>query len=422
MSCQRLATTLLMSAVLLGTPSAAKAQLKAAPGDWPGWRGPDRTDVSTETGLLQEWPAGGPKLVWKATGLGGGFTTPSIAGGRIYLMGSKGREEYVMALDAKDGKHLWSTKVGAVGLNRGPQNPGPRSTPIVDGDFVYTLGSDGDLVCVTRAKGKTVWHKHLVQDFGGKPGNWAYAESPLIDGDVLVCTPGGSSATLVALDKKTAELIWKAQVPGRNAAGYASAIVAQVGGVKQYIQFLAGGVVGISAKDGKFLWSYNKTAGRGTVCSTPIFHDQCVFTASGYNVGGGLVKLTADGNDVAAEEVYFTKAMVNHHGGIVLVDGYLYGTNNATLLCLDFKTGKTKWQDRSVGKGSLTYADGRLYVRGERGGVALVEATPDGYKEKGRFNPPNRSSKPAWPHPVVAGGRMYLRDGDVLLCYDVKAN
>jgi len=421
MSCRRVAT-LLISALLLGTPASAWGQLKAAPGDWPGWRGPDRTDVSTETGLLPEWPAGGPKRVWKATGLGGGFTTPSVASGRIYLMGSKDHAEYVLALDAKDGKPVWSTKVGAVGVNRGPQNPGPRATPTVDGDFVYTLGSDGDLVCVTRTEGKTIWHRHLEKDFGGKRGSWAYAESPLIDGDVLVCTPGGPSATLVALNKRNGAVIWKAQVPGRNTAGYASAIVAQVDGVKQYVQFLAGGVVGISAKDGKFLWIDKRTAGRGVTCSTPIFHDRCVFSASGYNLGGGLVKLRAHGDGVTAEEVYFTKAMVNHHGGMVLVDGYLYGTNNTSLLCLDFKTGTTKWQSRSVGKGSLTYADGRLYVRGERGAVALVEATPTGYKERGRFNQPDRSFKPAWPHPVVAGGRLYLRDGDTLLCYDVKVN
>jgi outer membrane protein assembly factor BamB len=409
-----------LALLALGTPAPARAQLKAGPGDWPGWRGPDRTGVSTETGLLPKWPEGGPKLLWKATGLGGGFSTPSVAAGRIYLMGSKDREEYAIALDEGD-KQLWSTKIGPVGKDGPPSYPGPRSTPTVDGDRVYVLGSAGDLACLDL-DGKVLWHKNLIRDLGGTVGRWAYAESPLIDGDVLVCTPGGPTDSLAALKKQTGEVLWKARVPNGGEAAYASAIVADAGGVKQYIQFLRNGVAGVAARDGKFLWQYRKIA-TPTNCSTPIFHDGYVFESGAGPGGGGcsLLQLAGDNSDGSAKQVYYNTHLANHHGGVVLVDGSVYGTTQTGLVCLDFKTGEVKWQDRSVGKGSVTAADGHLYVRGENGAVALVEATPSGYKETGRFNQPDRSRQPAWPYPVVAGGRLYLRDGDVLLCYDVKA-
>jgi outer membrane protein assembly factor BamB len=429
----RTRTTLpLLAALLLGP-----AWLSA--GDWPGWRGPDRTGVSAETGLLKAWPDGGPPLAWKATGLGGGFSTPSVARGRIYLLGSRANREYLIALAESDGKEVWAAELGAVGRDGPPSYPGPRSTPTVDGDRVYALGSDGDLVCVDTA-GKPVWRKNLGKDLNGVRGRWAYAESPLIDGDVLVCTPGGPKATLAALNKKTGEVIWKATVPGGdsgggggrgprqppNAAAYASPIVAEVGGVKQYVQFLGGYLVGVSARDGKLLWRYDKITGI-TNCATPIFHDGCVFVsaASGRGpsttTGGALVRLTAEGGGVTAKEVYRNKDLANHHGGVVLVGGHLYGTNATSLVCVDFQTGKTLWQNRSVGKGSVTAADGRLFVRGEEGPVAVVEASPAGYKEAGRLKQPERSGEKAWPHPVIANGRLYLRDQGVLLCYDVKA-
>ena len=412
-----LATTSLGSAVALAADSAPVAS-----GDWPGWRGPERTGVSRETGLLRQWPPGGPKLLWKAKGLGGGYSTPSIAGGRLFVMGSRGDDEYVMALDLKDGRQLWSTRAGLVGENRGPNYPGPRSTPSIDGDLLYTIGSDGDLVCAETATGKIVWQKHLENDFKGNRNLWAYTESPLIDGDTLVCSPGGATATLVALDKKTGAVRWRTQKEDYNISGYASAIVAEVGGVKQYIQFLGAGLIGVSAKDGKELWFYRGNLG-GQSCATPIFHDGYVFSsAPGVEGAGGdaLLRLTGDRAQVRAEQVYLVRTILNHHGGVIRVGDYLYGTSGIALLCMDFKTGAAKWRDRCVGKGSLVVADGHLYVRGERGEIALVEAVPEGYKEKGRFRQPDRSGFPAFCHPVVAGGRLYLRDEDVLLCYDVK--
>jgi outer membrane protein assembly factor BamB len=425
------------------------AQLKSAPGDWPGWRGPDRTGLSPETGLLKQWPKGGPPLAWKITGLGTGYSTPALAGGRIYVLGTKGNIEHVFALDVKDGKQVWTGKVGQ--MSRGGNFPGPRSTPTVDGDHVYALGSDGKLVCLTVASGDLVWSKDLRADFQGRTGFWDYSESPLIDGDVLVCTPGGESATMVALNKKDGKVIWKAPVtglvmkarpnpfakgkggkskggkgkmfgggpPSYSQVGHSSVVAADIGGVHQYVQFLCGGVVGIAAKDGKLLWHYDDPASQ-TNCSTPLVHGDAVFAASGYGTGGGRANIKVSDGTFKSEPAFFVKSLQNHHGGMVLVGDHVYGTGAAALLCVSFKDGEVAWQERGVGKGSVCFADGHIYHRGENGGVALVEATPAGYKEKGRFMQPDRSEKKAWPHPVVAGGKLYLRDWDALFCYDVK--
>jgi outer membrane protein assembly factor BamB len=424
--------TMLILAAVVALPGAAQAQLKASVGDWPGWMGKDRTGVSLETGLLKQWPKAGPKLLWKVTDIGEGYSTPSIASGKLYLMSNRGLDdEFAIARSVKDGSKIWQRRIGKVGRNRSPANyPGSRSTPTVDRDAVYVLGSDGDLACLGAAKGEVRWQKNLSVDFDGKPGMWAYAESPLIDGDVLICTPGGDTATLVAFNKINGEVIWKAAVPGKamgeglqsNTAAYASAIVATVGGIKQYIQVLTGGMVGIAANDGKLLWRYDKLTG-STMCNTPLFHDGYVLlsalTPSG-SAGSALVQLTATDEGVTAKEVYHTRLLAAHHGGVVRVGDVVYGTNQRDLVCIDFKSGETKWQNPCVGKGSIAAADGRLYVRSEKGPVALVAATPDAYKELGRFDQPDRSAKNAWPHPVIAGSRLYLRDQNLLLCYDVK--
>jgi outer membrane protein assembly factor BamB len=391
----------------------------AGAADWPGWRGADRTAVSPETGLLKEWPAGGPKLLWKVTGLGGGYSSPAVVGDRIYTMGTRGKDEFALALDA-GGKPIWETKVGPIGKGGPPgaAYPGPRATPTVDGDRLFVLGSEGDLACLDTA-GKVQWQRNLAKDFGGKHGIWYYSESPLIDGDVLVCTPGGPKASLAALNKKTGDVIWTAEVPEGGEAAYASPVIAEAGGVKQYVQFLRNGVAGVAAKDGKFLWLFGREP-TTTNCSTPIVRDGYVFESHAGPGGNGcaLLKLTPDAPGY--QEVYFKKkALDNHHGGVVLVGDHVYGTTSQVLACVELKTGEQKWSDRSVGKGSIAAADGMLYVRGEKGTVALVEATPAGYKERGRFDQPDRSKWPAWPHPVIAHGKLYLRDDDVLLCYDV---
>ena len=353
------------------------SSLPALAVDWPAWRGPERTGVSRETGLLAEWPADGPKLVWQVKNIDDGYSTPAVVGNRLYLMSNQGMDnEFVQALSADDGQQIWATRVGNVGPNQGPQYPGSRSTPTVDGDVLYALGSDGDLACLEISGGKIRWQKNLRSDFGGTPGMWAYAESPLIDGNTLVCTPGGKEATIVALDKKTGDVIWKSALEEGDQAAYASAIKVEAGGVKQYVQFLQKGLVGVDAKTGKFLWRYDKTAkGSPANIPTPVAADEFVYSAAGKS-GGGLVKLQVGGDGIEASEVYFAPKLPTSIGGAVKVGGNLYGSNSGGLMCVDFATGDVKWLDKSVGPASVCYADGRLYVHGEKNGdVALVEAT-----------------------------------------------
>jgi outer membrane protein assembly factor BamB len=416
----------LLAACDVSSPAVPAAEIdgKPRPFDWPQWQGPERTGVSHETGLLQEWPKGGPPLAWTAKKLGGGYSTPSVAAGRVFGMSYRGKEEGVWALDEATGKPLWWARIADASKDIGYKE-GSRCTPTADGELLYALGTAGDLVCLQVADGKEVWHKNLGRDFGGHVmSSWGYCESPLIDGDKLICTPGGKEATVLALNKKDGAVLWKAPVPGGDGAGYASPILIDTAGHKQYVHFLKGGLVGIDADKGSFLWRYGKCANITANCSTAVYADGQVFGASNYGTGGGLVSLSRDDQGgVKADEVYFTKKMQNHHGGMVLLDGYLYGANNSKLTCLEFKTGKVMWGDSgpTAGKGSVSLADGRLYYRDEGGRVLLVEASPKGYVEHGKFDQPERSKHSAWPHPVIANGKLYLRDQDVLLCYDVKA-
>ncbi len=622
--------------------------------DWPQWQGPDRNGISRETGLLEEWAKDGPPLAWRTEELGGGYSAPSIASGRIFGMSNRGNDEVVWALNEKDGKELWVTRLGpAVTGGRRQGSEGPGCTPTVDGDRLYVLGMGGALACLRVNDGKVVWQKSLTGDFGGVLPAWRYNESPLVDGNKVICTPGAPDATLVALDKATGELLWKGTlsdggeqtrsegqstavrstgreegratretpdpsgakpvtlipagsewkyldtgkapgsdwttakfnddawrqgpaqlgygdgdektrlnddrdnyptyyfrksfevndpsklkplvlrlirddgavvylngrevvrdnmpdgpvkhdtyasgptfvenefyvhdlqpdrlVAGRNViavevhqsgadssdvsfdlelrekiagdivgaprvqgrrgfgrgggfgrrggsgAGYSSAIAIDFEGERQYVQLTATTLAGFAATDGRLLWRYDRPANPNRInCSTPIYHDGLVFAASAYGAGGGAVKLSKDaGGAVKAEEVYFTPRMQNHHGGMIVVDGCLYGANGGNsggiLTCLDFKTGDVMWRDRRGPKGSLAMADGRLYLRAEDGTVVLVEPNRQEYVERGRFEQPDRTRSPAWTHPVIANGKLYVRDQDLLLCYDVKA-
>jgi alcohol dehydrogenase (cytochrome c) len=560
--------------------------------DWPQWQGPERNAVSKETGLLQEWPKNGPPLAWKVTGLGGGYNSPAIAAGRIYGMSFRGDDEVVWSRNETDGKQVWEAKLGPAqreGLPQGSEGPG--CTPTVDGDRLYVIGAGGALACVQIADGKIVWQKNLIKDFKGRAPMWRYNESPLIDGDKLVCTPGGEDGTVIALNKATGDVVWKCQVPdpagsgemaqgrpggpggnrmpsairfmpalvaldadkngeistaeidaaptalatldknkdgklseeelspqfpgrpgqekgdqkkgqggkrgpggnmfrmvpahaaldtdrsndlnaaeiknaavalksldknsdgkltdeemrpqfgggqggrggGRggfggpqSGAGYSSAIAIDFEGQRQYVQLTAKTLVGVSAADGKLLWRYDRAANRmGINCSTPLYHDGVVFASSAYGSGGGAVKLIKEsGGAIKAEEVYFSNRMQNHHGGMIVVDGALYGASGGNeggmLACLDFKTGELLWRDRKGPKGSVAFADGRLYLRSEDEDIVLVEPNREKYVERGRFKQPDRSESPAWAHPVVANGKLYIRDQDLLLCYDLK--
>ena len=389
--------------------------------DWPQWRGPQRDGKSAEKALLNEWPAGGPKLVWQTNDLGNGYSTPSASAGRLFVICNKDNEnEMVICLSLTDGKQLWSTRIGSVGKNNGPQYPGTRSTPTVDGDSVYALASDGSLACLDSKSGKIKWSKSLPGDFGGKPGAWAYTESPLIDGDVLVCSPGGATATVVALKKSDASIVWKAPLPEADDASYSSPVISTIDGVKQYVLFLSKGAVGLNAATGQPLWRYSKTSDAQANVQTPVARDGFVYTAAS-RVGGGLVKVS--GSQSTPKEMYFAKTMPSGMGGSVLVDGNLFGSAGPTIMCIDYATGATKWQERSIGASSFCYADGKLYLHGENNEVAMIASSGDGYKELGRFTPPgapDRGRAKAWTHPIIVDGKLIFRDVGSIWCYDIQ--
>jgi outer membrane protein assembly factor BamB len=404
-----IASVIVVGAVTLDGQSAST--------DWPQWRGPDRTGVSKETGLLAQWPRSGPPLVWSAAMLGAGYGSVAVQGDRVYVQGMRNRQSVVTTLNRVDGKVLWTRTLGAaLEESRGP---GPRSTPTLDGDRLYVLTENGDLACLRAADGTVVWQKNILKEFGGRNISWLISESPLVDSNVVVVTPGGRGAGMVALDKMTGKTVWVSKDLSDD-AGYASPIVADVGGVRTIMTFTADAGVGVRASDGKLMWR-NTSAANGTAnIATPVYSDGRVFFTSSYGTGAALIGLKASGNEVRAQEIYFTRDMKNHHGGVVLVNGYIYGFNDSILTCLEFNSGKMVWRDRSVGKGAVTFADGHLYILSENNVVGLVEATPAGYREKGRFSIADQGW-PSWAHPVVSGGRLYIRNQGTLTSYDVRA-
>jgi outer membrane protein assembly factor BamB len=418
-----------LSLALLALPLLARGD------DWPQWRGPNRDGISKEKGLLKEWPEKGPELAWTSAEAGTGYSAPAVVGDRVYVLGARKGDEYVIALDGANGKELWSTKIGPVYNFEGNSwVNGPNTTPAVDGDYLYAVGSQGTIVCVNVKGKKEVWRKDMVKALGGKvndvqiKGNdmgWGYAGSPLVDGKQVVCTPGGPKGLLAALDKTNGELIWQSkEVP--EGATYSSPIAAEVGGARQYIAMTPDGAVGVDAKTGDQLWRYKRAKYDDIVAPTPVYHDNHVFITSWKN-GPDLIKLEVADKKFTATKVYANNKLCNETGGVVLVDGYIYGAHLDTAWkCMDFKTGAEKWATRDVAAASVTCADGKLYcLTEEEGDVVLVEATPKEYKEVSRFMLPAQSKlrKPngkVWTHPVVANGRLYLRDQELLFCYKVK--
>jgi outer membrane protein assembly factor BamB len=382
----------------------------AAAADWPQWRGPNRDGISTEAGLLDSWPAGGPPLVWKTQGLGEGYSSPAVAGGKLFLQGQQGNEEYVLALDAKTGKQIWRTHTG-IPFNES-RGHGPRSTPTVDGAHVYALAADGMLVCLDAATGKTLWGYNVVDHFRGHVPHWGISESPLVDGDRVIVTPGGRGAAVVALDKMTGKVVWQSQ---DDAAGYSSAMLYDAGGSRRLVVFTANSAMGLDVETGKLLWRYERVANGVANIATPIVHGGEIFLSSDYGTGCVLLKTKATGD---ASEVYFNKDMRNHYSTSILVGDYLYGFSSSILTAMKFETGEVAWKDRSVGKGSLVYADHKLYALGEDGVVGLIEATPGSYHEISRFEIA-KGGYPTWSQPVIANGKLYLRDQDNLFCYNI---
>ncbi|MDX1944424.1 MAG: PQQ-binding-like beta-propeller repeat protein [Pirellulaceae bacterium] len=390
--------------------------------DWPQWRGPNRDDVSTETGLQSEWAANGPSRLWLSKDVGIGYSGFSVVGDTLYTMGAKADGEHLIAVNVADGTTKWSTLLAPLYINR--WGDGPRCTPTIDGERVFTLSGKGILACVNRADGLVIWKVDL-KDFGGSPPNWGYCESVLIDGEKCLCTPGNKEGAILALDKRSGEKIWQSK-DFTDGAQYASIIVAEHGGKRQYIQLTQKNFVGIDAATGDVLWTA-PFDGRTAVIPTPIYHDGCVYVASGYGAGCKMIRLSSSNE---AEEVYVNKNMTNHHGGVVLVGDHLYGYSDGKgWICQNFQTGEIVWSEKNkLGKGSLTCAGGKLYCYDERKGeVVLIDATPAGWQEHGRFkiDPQTTLRSPSggiWTHPVVANGKLFLRDQDLLACYDIKAN
>jgi outer membrane protein assembly factor BamB len=409
----------LRSSLALACVVAAAIALNAqsAAVDWPQWRGPDRTGISKETGLLAQWPRSGPSVVWSAAMLGAGYGSVAVHGDRVYLQGMRNRQSVVSTLNRADGKPVWVRILGPAGDN--DRGPGPRSTPTVDGDRVYALSETGDLACLRASDGTVVWQRNVLKEFRGDNPYWLLSESPLVDGNLVIVTPGGRGAGMVALDKMSGKTVWQSKELN-DGAGYASPIVADVGGVRTIMTFTADAGVGVRASDGKLMWRNSQAANGTANIATPVYSDGKVFFTSSYGTGASLLGLKAAGGEVRAQEIYFTRDMKNHHGGVVLVNGHIYGYNDSILTCLEFASGKMLWRDRSVGKGAVTYADGHLYILSENNVVGLVEATPAGYKEKGRFNITDQGW-PSWSHPVVSGGRLYIRNQGTLTSYDVRA-
>lgn len=416
----------------------------AVAADWPQYRGPNRDGVSRETGLLQTWPPGGPRLLWTYADAGVGYAGPAVVGDRLYTAGGRGDSEYVIALDLKGAggapKELWAVKIGPLFTWKGNSwNAGPNVAPTVDGESVYALGGFGDLVCVEAATGQEKWRVNLPRDLGGAvnpiggglddptPLGWGYASAPLIDGDKLICVPGGKRGLFAALDKKTGKVLWRS-TDVTDQASYSSPLVAEIGGTRQYIQATNTGIVGVSAADGKLLWAYKRAAAYDdVVIATPVVKDDMVYASVGFGEGCDLIRVAAKGGQFAVEKLYSTKDVQSRDGGVVLVGDHLYGhSEKGGWVCQEFKTGKVVWSEPGIGRGSVTAADGRLYCVAEKGGtVALVEPNLDGWKEAGKFKLPRESKlrKPSgglWTHPVVANGRLYVRDQELLFCFDIK--
>ncbi|WP_309718686.1 PQQ-binding-like beta-propeller repeat protein [Armatimonas sp.] len=395
--------------------------------DWAQWRGPKRDGHSQETGLLKEWKPAGPTLLWQLKDIGSGYSTPAVVGNTLYVLSNEGMEsEFVRAYSVLNGKRLWSTRIGKVGNpDQQPSYPGARSTPTVEGKRLYALGSDGDLVCLDTQTGKPLWKKSLRMDFEGKPGIWAYAESPLVDGNKVIVAPGGASATIIALEKTTGALVWKSALPEGDAASYASAVVMEVGGVRQYVEFLSLGLVGVDAATGKLLWRYDKTRAKdyGVNAPTPIVSGDLIYSAAG--AGGGVARIKASAGSYEVETLYNKLKVPNALGGSVKVGDYLYGNNDSAIfMCLEYASGRLVWDKRLPSGASVAYADGHFYLRGGDSTMALAEATPAGYKEKGRFTPPAlppRGKPGAWAYPVISQGRLYLREENCLWTYDIRA-
>jgi outer membrane protein assembly factor BamB len=393
--------------LLLATALSGAAQNST----WSQWRGPNRDGKSTETGLLKDWPAEGPARIWRATGVGIGYSSFSVADGKLFTLGARGSIEFVIALDEATGAKHWETANGSLFSN--DRGDGPRGTPTVDGDRLYAFGGSGDLSCLAIDTGTVIWKRNVLKDFKGANPYWGLSESPLVLEDRVLVNAGGPNASIVAFNKTTGDVIWKSE---SDPAGYSSGVLARVGAVTQAVFMTERRALGVDVRDGTLLWSYDGANNRTANIATPVVSGNRVFVSSAYGTGGALLELSPTG----AKEVYSTRDMMNHHASSVLVGDHLYGFSNSILTAMGFDDGKVAWQNRSVGKGSAIYAEGRLYLYSENGVVGLAEANPAGYVEHGRFRI-STGQLPTWSHPIITNGKLIIRDQGTVYAYDVKA-
>ncbi len=423
----KLASTRFATFVALMVLFTFCAELPAA--DWPQWRGLDRDGQSKEIGLLKKWAPGGPPLLRRISGVGTGYAGVAVVSSRIYSIGRHDREVFAFAVSADSGEFLWRQKIGETERN-------PSSTPVVVSDQVYVLDPDGNLYCLRTSNGQIVWHRKLTVDFHGKMmSSRGYGETPLIDGDRLVCTPGGGDTGMVVLNRHTGDLIWKAPLPdlgptGSDGAAFSSVMVSDAAGVRQYVQLVGRGLMSLNAADGKFLWGYNAIANTNANIPTPLVFDDFVFSANGYTAGAVLLRISPNPDStesaVKAEVEYALKGnqFQNHHGGFVRIGDFIYGghgNNNGLPTCLEVSTGKIRWKRRGPGVGSAAViaADGRLYFRYQDGLVAMIAATPERYELCGQLQIAGAGGD-SWSHPAISDGKLFLREQNTLLIYDVR--
>jgi outer membrane protein assembly factor BamB len=415
----------------------------ASAADWPQFRGPERTGISKETGLLKSLPEGGPKLIWTFEQAGVGYSGPAIVGDRLYCGGADADadKEFAFCVDVKTGKELWRTSFPKLDDDTKlltMWGGGPRGTPTVDGDALYLLGVKGDLVCFETSSGKIRWQKNMVKDFGGRVmQQWGWCESPLVDGDILICCPGYENGTVAALKKQTGDVIWRSTDLTEDAS-YSSPLVATIGGVKQYIVKTDKHTAGVSL-DGKLLWQEALGVNKVATIPMPIVRGDSVFSPGSYRTQGGgtvgMFKLAKDGDKFNSTVVWRDLSPFNHHGGVVLIGDHIYGHSDgdkenpkSRWVCVEFDTGKEVWNSTNLEKGSVTAADGKLFCWGEKNDtVVMIDASPTGWTEHGRFTLPKKSPKKKpqggyWTHPVVANGKLYLRDQDLIFCFDVSGD
>jgi outer membrane protein assembly factor BamB len=418
-------------ALLLLLSPGTLATAEDSVGQWAQWRGPNRDGISTEKGLLKSWPDQGPNLDYRVKGLGGGMSSVAIADGKILTMGSKDGSTQLICLGQQDGQILWSTAFT-------PNKQDPTCSPTIDvaSNLVYALSNDGVLVCCKLDDGTEVWKTSFTADFGGKiESSWGYSESPLVDGDLLICTPGAQGAMVVALEKTTGKVVWKGRAPegnllGNDGAGYSSVVISKAAGIKQYVQLIGHGIVSYEAETGELLWNYDRIANRTANIPTPITKDNYVFCSTGYDDGGtALLEINKKGKKLSVKEVYYktNKELQNHHGGMIMIGNYVYmghGHNNGFPACVEWKTGKNLWgKSRGAGTGSaaVVAADGKLYFRYQDSTMALISTKKDKYELISQFKLPSHNGE-SWPHPVIAGGKLIIRDQDELFCFDLTSS